>query len=457
MIKDTAIIICNYNKKDYILNCISSVLKQTYQGFDVYVVDNASTDGSAEAIENEFHNKIILIKNQENLGGSGGFNTGMRKALQHDYKYLLLLDNDVQLAEDAVEILYHTMEKAPNIGFQGCKILKMDHPEFIQEFAARVDYENMVVDLRHAGEKDSNNLLDLEDCDSVPACALLVRTDIVKQIGLMPEDNFVSWDDIEWCVRCIRAGYRVVANGNARVWHKGSVNVATNTFGVYYAYRNKIEFFMKYMQTENTGQPVDEAVIENRAHKILDDVFRAVYACNYTKRYNRVKTIMDALMDALILKKGPAENYQIRENDITADKFNTLLEQTDSISIDVNGCPDETKKVLSKITQYCMDNQKEISVALYSSIPVSETQLLGYPVASAPGQVPQKGGAQLKVCSHIFNVDNDTFETILIDGWCNLILNEKELLTCKMYNENYQLFKLYFEDKIKNQIRKNFK
>ena len=86
MDKSIGIVICNYNKQDYILNCIKSVLDSSISDFDIYVVDNASTDDSVSCIQKEFENKITLIVNNENLGGSGGFKTGLRAALKKNYK-----------------------------------------------------------------------------------------------------------------------------------------------------------------------------------------------------------------------------------------------------------------------------------------------------------------------------------------------------------------------------------
>ena len=86
--KKIGIVICNYNKKDYVLNCIQSVLESKNQDFDLYVADNASTDGSVEAIEKTYGDAVTVLVNPENLGGSGGFNLGIRKILEKGYEYL---------------------------------------------------------------------------------------------------------------------------------------------------------------------------------------------------------------------------------------------------------------------------------------------------------------------------------------------------------------------------------
>ena len=100
--KRVGAVICNFNKKEDVLNCIQSVLESKYTDYDLYVVDNASSDGSAEAIREKYGSQVTVLVNAENLGGSGGFNTGLRKALEKGYEYLYCLDNDVLVDENAM-------------------------------------------------------------------------------------------------------------------------------------------------------------------------------------------------------------------------------------------------------------------------------------------------------------------------------------------------------------------
>lgn len=74
--KNIGIIVCNYNKQDYVVNCVKSIFEQTIDDFDIFVVDNASTDQSVPMLREAFGNRITLLVNKEDLGGSGGFNTG---------------------------------------------------------------------------------------------------------------------------------------------------------------------------------------------------------------------------------------------------------------------------------------------------------------------------------------------------------------------------------------------
>ena len=143
--KQVAIVICNYNKIDYVLNCINSVKISSNENYDIYVVDNASTDGSADAIKKEFGQSINLIVNNVNLGGSGGFNTGIKEALKKDYKYVMLLDNDVILDKNAIQAAFEYMEENSDVAVVGSKLYSMDITNQIQELGANIDFENFYI------------------------------------------------------------------------------------------------------------------------------------------------------------------------------------------------------------------------------------------------------------------------------------------------------------------------
>ncbi|MBO6292170.1 MAG: glycosyltransferase family 2 protein, partial [Selenomonas sp.] len=193
--KKIGIVICNYNKKEYVLKCIESLQRQTFRDFEIFAVDNASTDGSAEAVAKAYGKAVHLLQLPENLGGTGGFNQGLRQAMAGDFDGFLLLDNDVVLKEDCLEQLVSLMNSREEIGILGCKILRMDEPDTIQEFGPVLDPENVNFILRYRGEKDSLSQPDVLPCDYVPACAMLVRREVVERIGLMPEENFIYYDD----------------------------------------------------------------------------------------------------------------------------------------------------------------------------------------------------------------------------------------------------------------------
>ena len=131
-----AIIILNWNKRDDTLKLLRSLEGIDYDNHDTVVVDNASTDGSAETIRKQFPD-IDLIINTDNLGGTGGFNSGMRHALTNrNYKYVWLLDNDAEVESSTLRELVDAMEQDETIGIAGSRIIDSDRRDITVEAGA---------------------------------------------------------------------------------------------------------------------------------------------------------------------------------------------------------------------------------------------------------------------------------------------------------------------------------
>ena len=145
--KQIGIVICNYNKKEDVLACIQSVLESKFQDYDIYVVDNASTDGSAEGIQKVYGEQVTLLVNQENLGGSGGFNTGLRTVFEKGYPYLMCIDNDALLDENAIGNLYAFLQEHSETGIAAAKIYHREAPDYVQQFGQRIDFQNFCTDV----------------------------------------------------------------------------------------------------------------------------------------------------------------------------------------------------------------------------------------------------------------------------------------------------------------------
>ena len=124
--KSVGIVVCNYNKRDMALSCIAHILEQSYTDYELFVVDNASTDGSAEAIREAYGGRLTLLCNAENLGGSGGFNTGLRAAYAKGFPYLMCVDNDAMLDKDAVGELVRFLEDHNECGMAASKIYHLE-------------------------------------------------------------------------------------------------------------------------------------------------------------------------------------------------------------------------------------------------------------------------------------------------------------------------------------------
>ena len=249
MNKDLGIVICNFNKVDYLKGCLETLYKSDFDNlsYDVIVVDNASTDESVQFVKDNFK-EIILLENEVNTGGSGGFDRGIKYCQENFYEYIVLLDNDILLEENTIINLHKYIKSNPNVGIVGSKICTMDNPDILQELGSFIDFEdkfNVKTPLK--GHKDDDSLPEIVNCDYVPACCLITTNEVLKKVGSFNTDHFIYWDDMDWCTRVKKAGFEVHSINSSRVFHKMGAGNPTNTFPVYYFDRNRVLFFLKYL------------------------------------------------------------------------------------------------------------------------------------------------------------------------------------------------------------------
>ncbi|MBU2977952.1 glycosyltransferase family 2 protein [Alteromonas sp. C1M14] len=285
-----AVVICNYNKVAYLKGCLNSLwpAKKAWPAMKVFVVDNASTDGSQDMIRQHYGEWVELIALTENTGGSGGFARGMQAAVASGCEYTALLDNDILLDEDTISLLVDYLQQHDRVGVAGAKICTMDNPQKLQELGAFIDWQRFGVSTPLKGHDDTDSLPDVVNCDYVPACCLVTRTRIIENVGTFDEAHFIYWDDMDWCTRVKQAGHEIHAIRQARVRHKmGAVN-ATNTFSNYYFERNRLRFFAKYLSVEKFTH-----FAEKRCQELAQQAFFAYRKGQSTQAVSAQSALLD--------------------------------------------------------------------------------------------------------------------------------------------------------------------
>lgn len=430
--REIGVIICNYNKEDYIINCIRTVLESSIQNFDVYVVDNASTDHSVERIRDEFGDKITLMVNSENLGGSGGFNTGLREALKHEYKYLMLFDNDIVVDQHAIEELYQFLETHEEVGMVGSKVYFMDYPDRIWGYGSRIDFEQYVQVDNYKNCTDSDSIPETLYCDYVAACSLMARTEAVKKVGIMPEENFIYWDDMEWGYRFNEAGYKVAVYGKSKIWHKAGGRNAGNTFINYYMWRNRIRFFLKVL-------PKDKR--EHFAETILSDMFRLIYSCNLKGETNIVTSVMYAFDDAVHGVAGKAPDYKILTRNGSGDRLTYAVGEAKSVLIKFSGHFEGLGNIVRKLEG--RGTVETISIGMIDCPELTEEVKAQFPNCHVVSEYePEQYDFHMRMCDHIFKVGAGANPDTYVDPWCNIINGKEDLAYCSNYNNTREIFLL---------------
>lgn len=327
--KDLGIIICNFNKVEYLKGCLRTLYKSNFEklSYDVIVVDNASTDESVEFVKKNYPS-IILLQNETNIGGSGGFDRGIQYVMKQNYTYVALLDNDILLESDTILNLIKYIKENPKVGVVGSKICTMDNPKILQEMGSFIDFsEKFNIETPLKSHKDDDSLPKVVSCDYVPACCLITTNEILNKVGSFNTKHFIYWDDMDWCTRVKRAGYEIHAINNSRVFHKMGAANHINTFGVYYFERNRIMFFLKY---------IDEDKLESFINSICNWLISLTFFSNLKVNYATPKSFLCAIDDLFVGKLGKQDNSifikEPEQNIFTKYKLNS----NDEIAIYMN-------------------------------------------------------------------------------------------------------------------------
>jgi hypothetical protein len=238
-------IILNTNRREDTLECLHSLATQTYSDQQIIVLDNHSTDGSVQAIQDAFP-EVQMIAIQENLGYAGNNNVGIVEALKQQADWILVLNEDTVLAEDCLEKMVQVGESDPQTGIVGPMVYHHNEPGVIQS-AGGILTKNW--NGLHLGqnETDTGQFAEPYVVDWISGCAIMLRRKVIEQVGMLDERFFYYWEETEWCVRTGKAGWRLMLAPEAKIWHKGvQRNYTPKPSLSYYDTRNHLLLLYKH-------------------------------------------------------------------------------------------------------------------------------------------------------------------------------------------------------------------
>jgi len=238
-------VVLNFNRREDTLECLNSLSKSTYENHKTIVLDNASTDGSAQAIRLGYP-QVQIIELTENRGYAGNNNVGIKAALTQGADWIFVLNEDTILAPDCLANLVQVGETDPKIGIVGPMVYHHDEPEVIQSAGGRIGryWESL-----HLAQNklDRGQFHEPHQVDWISGCGIMVRRAVIEQLGAIDERYFYYWEETEWCLRAGRAGWQVVHVPLARLWHKGvQRNYQPKPLVTYYGTRNRLLTLAKH-------------------------------------------------------------------------------------------------------------------------------------------------------------------------------------------------------------------
>lgn len=258
--KKISLVVLHYINQDLTIKCLESVEKlQTVDfGLQVIIVNNNPKE-DLKVLKRKFR-KFEFLETGKNLGFTGGNNFGIKKALKKKADFVMLLNNDTLIDQSALVQLIKVASLIGQSGVLGPKIYFAPGYEFHQEryepteqgkiiwyAGGIVDWRNILASHRGVDEVDKGQYDKVEGTDFASGCAMLVKKEVFTKIGLLDERYFLYLEDLEFCQRAKKAGFKIVYVPQAKVWHfnAGSSEVG-GPLHDYFLTRNRMLFGMRY-------------------------------------------------------------------------------------------------------------------------------------------------------------------------------------------------------------------
>jgi GT2 family glycosyltransferase len=245
-----SVVILNFNGKKFLNKCLSTVLASEQLNFEVILVDNASKDGSTEIAQANFpQSNLMIIRNGKNLGFAEGNNIGARIARG---KYVVFLNNDTEVEKEWLKELVEVMQSDETIGAAQSKLLSFDR----KTIDSKGDFINSygMGWMRGLGEEDKLQYDKKTEIFSARGASMIVRKQILHEVGYFDSDFFMLYEDIDLCWRIRLSGYKVSYVPKSIVYHFGS-GTSKEDFSReesnYYEIRNRIFTLIKNYDLQN--------------------------------------------------------------------------------------------------------------------------------------------------------------------------------------------------------------
>jgi N-acetylglucosaminyl-diphospho-decaprenol L-rhamnosyltransferase len=237
-----SVIIVNWNTWNLLRDCVGSLNDEKGIGSEIIVVDNGSTDGSPDRLKVEFP-EVLLVANRGNHGFTTASNQGIRVS---QGEYVLLLNSDTWIPKGSMALLVHFMNEHPEAGACGPRLVRPDgtpqpyafgRDPTVNYLLTRWFYRLLFHRYLHDWTTDH-----IQEVDWVSGACLMVRREIIDQIGLLDENFFMYFEDNDWCLRMRQHGWKIYYNPRVSVIHHGGQSLGQNP-AAHRAYYRSLKYF----------------------------------------------------------------------------------------------------------------------------------------------------------------------------------------------------------------------
>ena len=240
-------VVVNWNGGTDNVTCLRSLVAQGLAEEHLVFVDNASTDGSPEAVQGAFP-RVRTLRNDRNVGYGHGTNQGIELALREGAQFVFLVNNDVTVPEGTLDELLAALRAERQTGIVGPRVAYRDDPGRLWCVGGRMTYRHNLSYLIGHGRSDGPRWRRTSSVDYVTGCAMLVRREVFERVGLLDGEYFAYHEDIDFCLKARGAGFDVRVIGEALAYHAAhsSTGGGYNVQRKYMMGVNSIWFLRRY-------------------------------------------------------------------------------------------------------------------------------------------------------------------------------------------------------------------
>ena len=250
------VVVLNWNSRDDAIECVGSLMNLDYPKYELLVVDNDSSDGSVESLKASFPDLEIII-NKTNLGACEGRNVGIRYALEKGADYVALLDNDTVVDQNLLTELVKAGEAEPQAGMLVPKVYDYWDKQKIHSAGSRAcRFPPGRIKIIGLGKQDSAIYGQQRKIDYATGCALLVKKEVFRQIGLFDPAFFYGLEEYDFSKRVREGGYEIIYVPDGHVWHKVASVREYPVLKWRHLGRATVYFYRKHISKPYFGLPI---------------------------------------------------------------------------------------------------------------------------------------------------------------------------------------------------------
>lgn len=248
--KKIAIIIVNWKQYELSINCLLSLEKSKYKNFKILLFDNESNFEKINKVKRDFA-KVEVIESRENLGFAKANNIGIKYAIKNKFEYVMLLNNDTEVHNKFLAPLLNSFQNDNSLGAVQPLIMNYNNREKVWNAGG---YLNNFFGFPYTNKVNNKK----KQIDWVTGCCILLKTKVIKNVGLLDEHFFAYFEDVDWSLRIKKLGYKLRVTESSVIFHHGTKSSNNSNregnlspFVHYLNIRNHIYFVKKHSDKFN--------------------------------------------------------------------------------------------------------------------------------------------------------------------------------------------------------------